>query len=86
MRHAFLDSQYKVDGEVIDIWDVDDLNLLWSTADSLGVSVDAVTEHVREWCLRFAPQRYDGYFADPYRADSWQSGEPVVALNHRAGH
>ncbi|MDT5026381.1 MAG: hypothetical protein QOE61_2807, partial [Micromonosporaceae bacterium] len=44
--HAFLDSQYRVDGE-IDIWDVDDPNLLWSTADSLGVSVDAVAEHVR---------------------------------------
>jgi len=83
--HAFLDSQYKVDGE-IDIWDVDDPNLLWSTADSLGVSVDAVAEHVREWCLRFAPLRDDGYFADPYRIDSWQTGEPIVPANHRPRH
>jgi hypothetical protein len=81
--YAFLDSLDSVGG-IFDDWDGDDPDVLWSTADSLNVSVDEVAEYVREWFLRFAPHGYDEYIADPYRIGSWPTGDPAAQHNHRA--
>jgi hypothetical protein len=57
---AFLDSQVKIE-DYFDIGDGDDPYLLWMTARGLGVGVDAIAEHVREWC-RQAAQRHGEEF------------------------
>ncbi len=61
---AFLDSQIKIE-DYFDIGDGDDPYLLWMTARGLGVGVDAIAEHVRDWC-RQAAQR-DGQEFIPTR-------------------
>jgi hypothetical protein len=45
---AFLHSQADVD-DIFYAEDTDDPYLLWSTARALGVSVDAIADHVRDW-------------------------------------
>ncbi len=57
---AFLDSQIKIE-DYFDIGDGDDPYLLWMTARGLGVGVDAIAEHVRDWC-RQAAQRHGQEF------------------------
>ena len=57
---AFLDSQVKIE-DYFDIGDGDDPYLLWMTARGLGVGVDAIAEHVRDWC-RQAAQRHGQEF------------------------
>jgi hypothetical protein len=57
---AFLDSQVKIE-DYFDIGDGDDPYLLWMTARGLGVGVDAIAEHVRDWCRQTA-QRHGEEF------------------------
>ena len=49
---AVLDSQ--IDTKAVFDDDTDDPYLLWSTARALGVSVDAIADHVRDW-WRYQP-------------------------------
>jgi hypothetical protein len=48
--HDFLGAHFG-DGDPPDADDADDPYRLWMTARALGVSVDAVAPHVREWCM-----------------------------------
>jgi hypothetical protein len=45
---AFLNLQADAD-DLLYAEDTDDPYLLWSTARALGVSVDAIADHVRDW-------------------------------------
>jgi hypothetical protein len=52
----FLDSQASVD-DYFDVADGRDPYLVWMTARGLGVSEDAVEQHVWDWCRRAAQRR-----------------------------
>ena len=81
--HAFLDAHVGVNN-YSDIGDADDPYLLWLTARGLGLSVEAVTAHVRDWC-QLAAQRGDGHRGDLERFESWRTeAQPVAPPNHRA--
>ncbi len=82
--HAFLDANVGADYDA-DI-DEDDPYLQWLTARGLGVSVDDVKEHVREWCRQIAPD-HDTHRAELQRFQPWTNDQqPAATHNHRAVH
>ncbi len=81
--HAFLDAQVGVD-DYPDAADGDDPYLQWLTAQGLGLDVEVVAPHVREWC-RQAAQRRDQYLANTRPFDPWEAEhQQLVPPNHRA--
>jgi hypothetical protein len=57
--HDFLDARFSHE-EPPTVDDADDPYLLWMTARALGVTVDAVASHVREWCQIAAARSWNG--------------------------
>jgi hypothetical protein len=57
--HDFLDARFGID-DMASAGDPDDPYRLWMTARALGVSVDAVAPHVREWCSLAAARSWNG--------------------------
>jgi len=72
--YAFLDANIGRDN-ADEIGDEDDPYLVWMTARGLGVSVDAVAEHVRSW------YRDRGWYGgdEPSFTNPWQTVPPAQA-------
>jgi hypothetical protein len=80
--HAFLDAHVGADNYAV--IDDDDPYLQWLTARGLGVSVDAVKDHVRDWCRQAAQRDDDTYHTDLQRFQPWTAEQqPAVTHNHR---
>jgi Protein of unknown function (DUF2637) len=81
--YTFLDSQVGVE-DYTDVGDGDDPYLQWLTAQGLGLDVEVVAPHVREWCQQ-AVARHDPYLSDTRPFDPWPAEQQFIPPNHRAG-
>jgi hypothetical protein len=80
--YAFLDAQVGID-DYPDAEDGDDPYLQWLAAQGLGLDVETVTPHVREWCRQAAGRR-GAYLNEHENFDPWQPQQQFVPPNHRA--
>lgn len=79
--YAFLDANVGADNTDIDD---NDPYLQWLTARGLGVSVDAVKDHVRDWCRQVAQFGDDTGGSELQRFQPWTNEQqPAVTHNHR---
>jgi Protein of unknown function (DUF2637) len=76
----YLDSN--VDLDDADTIDDDDPYLLWMTARDLGVSVESVTEHVRDWCRLGRQSQGADHRSGRWPPEAWQAAtQPPVRHN-----